>query len=172
MKFLDSIIRLSRAIWVRSPEINMDDLISKALLVEKIKELIHHESVDSLTDMVRQQAMLAIMELSKVKPPLRGLEQSSRLATCFSSIFSLPPSETVQGVEAALYTKTLRAMDEMLKALVCEDQEPNLLVLENIFEILLPWTASKEVHGRLRAVVRITWLMKFMGFQHKFKDTL
>ncbi|CAM4683002.1 unnamed protein product [Lepidochelys olivacea] len=70
----------------------------------------------------------------KVKPLLRGLEQSSLLATCFCSVFSLPPAETTQGVEAALYTKTLKVMDEMLKALVCEDQKPHLLVLQNILE--------------------------------------
>ncbi|XP_065450141.1 maestro heat-like repeat-containing protein family member 7 [Chrysemys picta bellii] len=140
-----------------------------AFLKGNEQELIHHESIDSLTDMVCQQAMLTIMELSTVKPPLQGLEQSSLLATCFSSVFSLPPAETMQGVEAALYTKTLRAMDEMLKALVCEDQEPNLLVVENILEVLLPWTASKEVHGQLRAVERITFLMKFMACQPKCK---
>ncbi|XP_074978779.1 maestro heat-like repeat-containing protein family member 2A [Caretta caretta] len=36
-------------------------------------------------------------------------------------------------------------------------------------EVLLPWTASKEVHVRLRAVGRITWLTKFISGQHKFK---
>ncbi|CAM4619997.1 unnamed protein product [Lepidochelys kempii] len=65
--------------------------------------------------------------------------------------------------------KTLNTMDELLKALVCEDEKPNLGVLQNIVEVLLPWTASKEVHVRLRAVGRITWLTKFISGQHKFK---
>ncbi|CAM4616209.1 unnamed protein product [Lepidochelys kempii] len=65
--------------------------------------------------------------------------------------------------------KTLNTMDELLKALVCEDEKPNLVVLQNIVEVLLPWTASKEVHVRLRAVGRITWLTKFISGQHKFK---
>ncbi|CAM5081917.1 unnamed protein product [Eretmochelys imbricata] len=30
--------------------------------------------------------------------------------------------------------KTLKAMDEMLKALVCEDQKSNLVVLQNFLE--------------------------------------
>ncbi|EMP28468.1 hypothetical protein UY3_14421 [Chelonia mydas] len=77
------------------------------------------------------------LSVRKVKPPLRGLEQSSLLATCFCSVFSLPPAEPTQDVEAALYIKTLKVMDEMLKALVCEDQKPNLLVLQNILEQLL-----------------------------------
>ncbi|CAM5143677.1 unnamed protein product [Natator depressus] len=133
------------------------------------QELIDLESVDSLTSGVRQQAMLAIMELSKVKPLLWGMELSSLLNVCFSSTFSLPPAETNQGLEAALYNNTLNTMDELLKALVCEEEKPNLVVLQNILEVLLPWTASREVHVRLRAVGRITWLTKFISGQHKFK---
>ncbi|CAM4620544.1 unnamed protein product, partial [Lepidochelys kempii] len=133
------------------------------------QELIDLESVDSLTSGVRQQAMLAIMELSKVKPLLRGMELSSLLTVCFSSVFSLPPAETNQGMEAALYNNTLNTMDELLKALVCEDEKRNLVVLQNIVEVLLPWTTFKEVHVRLRAVGRITWLTKFISGQHKFK---
>ncbi|XP_039391088.1 uncharacterized protein LOC120403681 [Mauremys reevesii] len=125
LKFLDSISTLS----------NLPAFMDKALLVEKIKELIDHESVDSLTGVMRQQAMLAIMKLSKMKLPLLVLTQPSLLTTCFSSIFSLPPAHTMEEVEAALYTKTLKTMDEMLKALVCEDQEPNLLVLQIILKV-------------------------------------
>ncbi|XP_039391077.1 uncharacterized protein LOC120403678 isoform X1 [Mauremys reevesii] len=160
LKFLDSISTLS----------NLPAFMDKALLVEKIKELIDHESVDSLTGVMRQQAMLAIMKLSKMKLPLLVLTQPSLLTTCFSSIFSLPPAHTMEEVEAALYTKTLKTMDEMLKALVCEDQEPNLLVLQIILKVLLPWTTSREVHERLRAVGRIRWLMEFLGSQCKFQE--
>ncbi|XP_044870784.1 maestro heat-like repeat-containing protein family member 7 isoform X3 [Mauremys mutica] len=160
LKFLDSISTLS----------SLPAFMGKALLVEKIKELIDHESVDSLTGVMRQQAMLAIMKLSKMKLPWLVLTRPSLLATCFSSIFSLPPAHTMEEVEAALCTKTLKTMDEMLKALVCEDQEPNLLVLQIILKVLLPWTTSKEVHERLRAVGRITWLMEFMGSQCKFQE--
>ncbi|CAM4620005.1 unnamed protein product [Lepidochelys kempii] len=169
LEFLDRVITISRAALTRHPEQNLAAFLCKALLVEKIKELIDLESVDSLTSGVRQQAMLAIMELSKVKPLLRGMELSSLLTVCFSSVFSLPPAETNQGVEAALYNNTLNTMDELLKALVCEGEKPNLGVLQNIVEVLLPWTASKEVHVRLRAVGRITWLTKFISGQHKFK---
>ncbi|XP_039391960.1 maestro heat-like repeat-containing protein family member 7 [Mauremys reevesii] len=159
LKFLDSISTL------RSLPAFMD----KVLLVEKITELIDHESVDSLTGVMRQQAMLAIMKLSKMKLPLLVLTQPSLLTTCFSSIFSLPPAHTMEEVEAALYNKTLKTMDEMLKALMCEDKEPNLVVLQNIVKVLLPWTTSKEAHERLRAVGRIRWLMELMGSQRKFQ---
>ncbi|CAM5122572.1 unnamed protein product [Natator depressus] len=169
LEFLDRVITISRAVLTRHPDRNLSAFLGKALLVEKIKELIDLESVDSLTSGVRQQAMLAIMELSKVKPLLRGMELSSLLNLCFSSTFSLPPAETNQGVEAALYNNTLNTMDELLKALVCEDEKPNLVVLQNIVEVLLPWTASKEVHVWLRAVGRITWLTKFISGQHQFK---
>ncbi|CAM4671469.1 unnamed protein product [Lepidochelys olivacea] len=169
LEFLDRVITISRAALTRHPEQNLAAFLCKALLVEKIKELIDLESVDSLTSGVRQQAMLAIMELSKVKPLLRGMELSSLLTVCFSSVFSLPPAETNPGVEAAPYNNTLNTMDELLKTLVCEDEKRNLVVLQNIVEVLLPWTASKEVHVRLRAVGRITWLTKFISGQHKFK---
>ncbi|CAM5129944.1 unnamed protein product [Natator depressus] len=169
LEFLDRVITISRAALTRHPERNLSAFLGKALLVEKIKELIDLESVDSLTSGVRQQAMLAIMELSKVKPLLRGMELSTLLNVCFSSTFSLPPAETNQGLEAALYNNTLNTMDELLKALVCEEEKPNLVVLQNILEVLLPWTASREVHVRLRAVGRITWLTKFISGQHKFK---
>ncbi|XP_039391800.1 maestro heat-like repeat-containing protein family member 7 isoform X3 [Mauremys reevesii] len=61
-------------------------------------------------------------------------------------------------------------MDEMLKALMCEDKEPNLVALQNIVKVLLPWTTSKEAHERLRAVGRIRWLMELMGSQRKFQE--
>ncbi|XP_043390800.1 maestro heat-like repeat-containing protein family member 7 [Chelonia mydas] len=169
LEFLDCVITISRAVLTRHPERNLAAFLGKALLVKKIKELIDLESVNSLTSGVRQQAMLAIMELSKVKPLLQGMELSSLLTVCFASTFSLPPANTNQGVEAALYNNTLNTMDELLKALVCEEEKPNLVVLQNILEVLLPWTASKEVHVRLRAVGRITWLTKFISGQHKFK---
>ncbi|CAM4318698.1 unnamed protein product, partial [Lepidochelys olivacea] len=138
LEFLDRIITISRAALTRHPEQNLAAFLCKALLVEKIKELIDLESVDSLTSGVRQQAMLAIMELSKVKPLLRGTELSSLLTVCFSSVFSLPPAETNQGMEAALYNNTLNTMDELLKTLVCEDEKRNLVVLQNIVEHLGP----------------------------------
>ncbi|CAM5081627.1 unnamed protein product [Eretmochelys imbricata] len=139
LKFLDCVSTFSRAVLTRSPERNLAAFLSKALLVEKIKDLIDHESVDSVTGMVRQQVMLAIMELRQSEGTAWGMEQSNLLAACFSSIFSLPPAQTIQGMEAALYTKTLKVMDEMQKALVCEDQKPNLVVLQNILKIWRHW---------------------------------
>ncbi|XP_074833345.1 maestro heat-like repeat-containing protein family member 7 [Carettochelys insculpta] len=169
LKFLDCVSVLSKAASAGSPEGTLEGLVSKAQLVEKIAVLIHQEPVTSLTGPVRQQALLAITELSKVKPPLRGVEEANLLALCFSSVFSLPPAETVQAQEAALYTPTLKAMDGMLKALVCEDEKPNLGQLQNILEFLLPWTAAKELHGRLRAVERIAWLMRLIAAHHRCK---
>ncbi|XP_039390312.1 maestro heat-like repeat-containing protein family member 7 [Mauremys reevesii] len=108
LKFLDSISTLR----------SLPAFMNKALLVEKIKELIDHESVDSLTGVMRQQAMLAIMKLRML-----FLGEAQR---------SLPQP-------------TLKTMDEMLKALVCEDQEPNLLVLQIILKVWRPKMLVK--HG-------------------------
>ncbi|CAM4620139.1 unnamed protein product [Lepidochelys kempii] len=113
LEFLDRVITISRAALTRHPEQNLAAFLCKALLVEKIKELIDLESVDSLTSGVRQQAMLAIMELSKVKPLLRGMELSSLLTVCFSSVFSLPPAETNPGVEAAPYNNCPAPLDRI-----------------------------------------------------------
>ncbi|CAM4671210.1 unnamed protein product, partial [Lepidochelys olivacea] len=105
LEFLDRVIPISRAALTRHPEQNLAAFLCKALLVEKIK--------------------------SKVKPLLRGMV----LTVCFSSVFSLPPAETNQGVEAALFNNTLNTMDELLKTLVCEDEKRNLVVLQNIMEV-------------------------------------
>ncbi|CAM4615759.1 unnamed protein product [Lepidochelys kempii] len=113
LEFLDRVITISRAALTRHPEQNLAAFLCKALLVEKIKELIDLESVDSLTSGVRQQAMLAIMELRKVKPLLRGMELSSLLTVCFSSVFSLPPAETNPGVEAAPYNNCPAPLDRI-----------------------------------------------------------
>ncbi|CAM4620013.1 unnamed protein product [Lepidochelys kempii] len=113
LEFLDRVITISRAALTRHPEQNLAAFLCKALLVEKIKELIDLESVDSLTSGVRQQAMLAIMELRKVKPLLRGMELSSLLTVCFSSVFSLPPAETNPGVEAAPYNNSPAPLDRI-----------------------------------------------------------
>ncbi|CAM4473563.1 unnamed protein product [Lepidochelys kempii] len=47
--------------------------------------------------------------------------------------------------------KTLKAMDEMLKALVCEDQKSNLVVLQNILESMAltpePINTTAELPG-------------------------
>ncbi|XP_039364386.1 maestro heat-like repeat-containing protein family member 7 [Mauremys reevesii] len=139
LKFLDSISSL------RSLPAFMDQV----LLVEKITELIDHESVDSLTGVMRQQAMLAIMKLSKVKLSVWLLTRPRLLTTCFSSIFSLPPAHTMEEVEAALYTKALKTMDEMLKALVCEDKEPNLVVLQNIVKEVEEFSVLGQLVGCL-----------------------
>ncbi|XP_039378907.1 uncharacterized protein LOC120397272 [Mauremys reevesii] len=116
--------------------------------------------------------MLAIMKLSKMKLPVRILTQPSLLATCFSSIFSLPPAHTMEEVEAALYTKTLKTMDEMLKALVCEDQEPNLLVLQ----IILKEVEEFRVLGQLVGCLTLCcveqeqeiWQSAVEGLHHLF----
>ncbi|CAM4616363.1 unnamed protein product [Lepidochelys kempii] len=182
LEFLDRVITISRAALTRHPEQNLAAFLCKALLVEKIKELIDLESVDSLTSGVRQQAMLAIMELSKVKPLLRGMELSSLLTVCFSSVFSLPPAETNPGVEAAPYNNTLNTMDELLKTLVCEDEKRNLVVLQNIVESPAPLdriqggASAAEGSGKNHLAdqihLRSTQIQVLKGFQQDSKSSV
>ncbi|CAM5081519.1 unnamed protein product [Eretmochelys imbricata] len=170
LKFLDCVSTFSRAVLTRSPERNLAAFLSKALLVEKIKDLIDHESVDSVTGMVCQQMMLAIMELRQSEATAVGngtIQPAHHLLLKHLLPASIRDHPGHGG--CSVHQGTLKVTDEMQKALVCEDQKPNLVVLQNILEFLLPGTTSKEVHGQLRAVVRISWLIKLIAGHHKFK---
>ncbi|NWQ96345.1 MROH7 protein, partial [Burhinus bistriatus] len=88
-------------------------------------------------------------------------EKTSLLPTCFCSIFHLPPQDT-QGPEAYLYSKTLAAMDSMLQSLVCSAGTFGVLELQNILQLLLPFTNSQTAVVQERALARIARLANFI----------
>uniref|UniRef100_A0A6I8PIP1 Uncharacterized protein n=1 Tax=Ornithorhynchus anatinus TaxID=9258 RepID=A0A6I8PIP1_ORNAN len=58
--------------------------------------LVEKEPLDSLCTSARQQAMLIIADLSKLRPALEPKKKSHLLFTCFRSVFTLPPMEMLE----------------------------------------------------------------------------
>ncbi|XP_062971143.1 maestro heat-like repeat-containing protein family member 7 [Cynocephalus volans] len=163
LKFLRAVETLSGAVHAQANG-NMNDYYSKTILAKKIETLILKESTESVTSNVRQQAMQCIVALSQVNPPFH-LSQKLDLANVgISSIFSLPlVMHTLDRKESAnLYLQTVQALDDMLQALVMDDMSPNMFVLQNFLEIILPWsTLSDKVHEQTRALGMISRLLRF-----------
>ncbi|XP_065604448.1 uncharacterized protein LOC136056269 [Cyrtonyx montezumae] len=82
-------------------------------LVENIMELLSEEPWGKLYSELRQQAMAAITSLSAVDAVLE--DRIPLFTTCFQSILLLPSE---QDLDISLYTRTLRALDQMLHTLV------------------------------------------------------
>ncbi|XP_016790920.2 uncharacterized protein LOC469634 isoform X2 [Pan troglodytes] len=92
----------------------------------------------------------------------------------------LPPEvgdkemECPQGAKLALWQSVLdtpclftcqrvQALDNMLQALVMDRMNPNMLILQNFLEIILPWSLlSDKVHEQMRALGTISWLLRFI----------
>ncbi|XP_040595020.1 maestro heat-like repeat-containing protein family member 7 isoform X2 [Mesocricetus auratus] len=144
---------------------NMNNYYPKTLLARKIETLIVEEPMDILDSSVRQQAMLCIVALSQVKPPFHLCQKLDLVNVSITSIFALPliqPSLD-RKESASLYLQTNQALDEMLQALVMEDRSPNMLILQNFVEIILPWLMlSDKVHQQTRALGTISRLLRFV----------
>ncbi|NXX05054.1 MROH5 protein, partial [Larus smithsonianus] len=97
---------------------------------------------------------------SRVKLLLQE-KKNSILHTCFCSVFHLPPQDT-QGPNAYLYSKTLAALDSMLQSLVCSAGTLSTMELQNIFQLLLPFTSSQPKVVEERAMARIARLANFI----------
>ncbi|KFO24424.1 HEAT repeat-containing protein 8 [Fukomys damarensis] len=144
---------------------NMNNYYPKAILAKKIETLILEESTEILDSSVRQQAMLCIVALSQVNPPFHLSEILDLVSVGVSSVFSLPlimPSLDRKD-SASLYLQVTQALDDMLQALVMDTMDPNMLILENFLEIILPWlTQSDKVHEQTRALGTISRLLRFV----------
>ncbi|NXD82399.1 MROH5 protein, partial [Halcyon senegalensis] len=89
-------------------------------------------------------------------------KKKSLLCTCFRTIFHLPPLKDTQGPEAFLYSKTLEAMDSMLQTLICSAGTLGIHELQNILQLLLPYTSSEVAQVQERAMARIARLADFI----------
>ncbi|NXL44764.1 MROH5 protein, partial [Podilymbus podiceps] len=88
-------------------------------------------------------------------------KKKSLLHTCFCSVFHLPVQDS-QGPEAFLFSKTLTAMDSMLQVLVRSAGTLGILELQNILQLLLPFTSSQPAEVQERAMARIARLANFI----------
>uniref|UniRef100_A0A8C5ZCB0 Maestro heat-like repeat-containing protein family member 7 n=1 Tax=Marmota marmota marmota TaxID=9994 RepID=A0A8C5ZCB0_MARMA len=58
---------------------------------------------------------------------------------------------------------TVQALDDMMQALVMDNMKPDMLILQNFLEIILPWvTLSDKVHEQTRALGTISRLQRFI----------
>ncbi|NXU29718.1 MROH7 protein, partial [Thalassarche chlororhynchos] len=130
-------------------------------VLETIEVLLQEEPTDHLGTAVRQQAMLTIAAMGREGLLLQE-KKSSLLHTCFCSIFHLPSQEDTQGPEALLYSKTLDMMNGMLQVLVRSASALGILELQNILQLLLPFTNSQLAAVQERAMGRIARLANFI----------
>ncbi|XP_042782378.1 maestro heat-like repeat-containing protein family member 7 isoform X2 [Panthera leo] len=164
LKFLRAVETLSAAVQAQANG-NMNDYFPKTILAKKIEVLILEESTEVLVSSVHQRAMLCIVALSQVNPPFYLSQKLDLVNAGISSIFSLPlimPSLD-RKESASLYLQTVQALDDMLQALVMEDMDPDMSLLQNFLEIILPWlTLSEKVHQQIRALGTISRMLRFI----------
>ncbi|XP_010006126.1 PREDICTED: LOW QUALITY PROTEIN: uncharacterized protein LOC104397812, partial [Chaetura pelagica] len=162
IKFLECIHMLCRTTRHSGLTEGLDVFCHRYELAENIKELLEEEPRHQLQTQMQQLAMLAIAELSSVQTVLEGKEQSL-LQVCFSRVFLLPPKLKMRKLDIALYSKTLKAMDAMLKELLQNIPAPRFNeLLQTIFQLLLNFTSSEEASVRRRSVRRIGNLVNFL----------
>ncbi|XP_071588662.1 maestro heat-like repeat-containing protein family member 7 isoform X1 [Heliangelus exortis] len=130
-------------------------------LAETIKMVLEEEPPFQMQTEVRRLAMLAIAKLSTVGTVLEGKEKSL-LEACFSSVFWLPPKETMRNLKPTVYYKTMEGTDTLLEALVlnCPASRVSEL-LQIIFQLLISSCnclrpeVRKRVVGRIRILSRL-----------------
>ncbi|XP_040398461.1 uncharacterized protein LOC121062495 [Cygnus olor] len=162
MQFLRSISNLCRTAKDRGLWRGLSVFCNKYELAEHIKVLLEEEPLEHLRTEVRQQAMLALGNLSYVKSVLDG-KKNSIMYVCFNSVFLLPSQEDMKGPNLMRYFKTLDAMDHMLKLFIKNSPITGFWELQNILQILLPFANSHSEAICERAVGRITKLTSWLA---------
>ncbi|XP_048214210.1 maestro heat-like repeat-containing protein family member 7 [Perognathus longimembris pacificus] len=164
LSFLRAVETLSGAVRTQADGC-VDDYYPQTILAKKIEKLILQESTASLDSNILQQAMLCTVALSQVNPPFNLSQKLDLVNAAVSIVFSLPlilPSLDRKD-SASIYIQTIQALDDMLQALVMEDMNPNMLILQNFLEIALPWvTLSDKAHEQSRALGTISRLLRFI----------
>ncbi|XP_036611418.1 maestro heat-like repeat-containing protein family member 7 [Trichosurus vulpecula] len=164
MMFLSSVTILCSAVKSQEHR-NMDYYCNKAMLAERVEMLILEEPVDMMISSLRQQAMFCIMEMSHVNPKFQPLQRMELIQSGIFSLFSLPPNmETDTNREIiSLYSQTVRALDEMLQGLMTETENPSMLVLIEIVEIIMPWILSDKIFEKVRALRTLSRQLRFIS---------
>uniref|UniRef100_A0A803XP97 Maestro heat like repeat family member 7 n=1 Tax=Meleagris gallopavo TaxID=9103 RepID=A0A803XP97_MELGA len=151
MKFLQSIRTICNTTAERNTSQELRIFCCRNDLVENITALLAEEPQEKLSSELRLQAIATITALSKVEGALE--EKIPLFVVCFQSILLLPSE---QDLDTNLYSKTLRALDEMLDTLVFTHPTTSIEEeLKNVFQVLLPFTSMQNSAARQRAVGRI-----------------
>ncbi|OXB62607.1 UNVERIFIED_CONTAM: hypothetical protein H355_016814, partial [Colinus virginianus] len=125
-----------------------------------IEALLQEEPTEFLDTELRQQAMSAIAAMSSAGL-LPEEWKSGLLRACLSSILHLPHQEDMKHRDAAVYTETMEALHHLLQVLVGSAGASVLLELQNILELLLPFTTCQLMATEERAVACIARLLTF-----------
>ncbi|KAM6048645.1 uncharacterized protein LJ206_017664 isoform 2-T2 [Theristicus caerulescens] len=152
LQFLETICTLCKAARHKGLSQGLNAFCHRFELAENIKVLLKEEPRDHLHTAVRQRAMLAIAALSKVKMVLEG-KKKSLLQACFRSVFLLPPTTDMQGLDTTLYFETLDAMDTMLWTLVLSSPASGFTELQTILQVWSSFVgddASPACHTQIR----------------------
>ncbi|CAM4332112.1 unnamed protein product [Lepidochelys kempii] len=106
------------------------------------KDFIKKEPLDSLASPVCYKAILAIRNLSKLKPSLNSEANHELLHQCLKSLFSLPPLEKMMKEEGetakdalpiqSLYVESLEALGKLMKTLL--EEEPTTHWFQEMFQ--------------------------------------
>ncbi|XP_032297323.1 uncharacterized protein LOC107306452 isoform X1 [Coturnix japonica] len=157
--FLESICSIARISKNKGFCDSLAIFCRKKKLAEKVKELLENEPMDQLCTAVRYQAMLAVAALSEMKA-ISEDEIMPLAFMCFKAISYLPPEEDLN---ICLYNQTLHAMEKMLQKLLVSHRTSSRKELQNILQVLLPFTKSQRKTVRERAMEQIWKLCGFMA---------
>ncbi|XP_040548086.1 uncharacterized protein LOC107049117 isoform X2 [Gallus gallus] len=149
IKFLSSICILCKC---KDTSLDLNTFCRENQLAENVQALIDEEAMHALCSVIKQKVMLTFADMSTVETALEGKTESI-LNSCFNSVFFLPPELDVPEEEQTLYTKTMIAMNVMLRALV--HNCPSSRMREemcSIFQALLHFFHSQHMHVRTRAL--------------------
>ncbi|CAM5104963.1 unnamed protein product [Natator depressus] len=159
LRFIESISAVSLAVQ-RSGESQPHQLPHKQVLLSQLLEIIKAEPRSFLLSTVRQEAMVAIRHLSKVKQPLSCEKNQELMEQCLDSVFSLPPQEFTADVGSiqTLYASTMATLEGLMEMLLEEDETPERL--QGTFRLLQRWLVSEQVWERARAMRVSTHLLR------------
>ncbi|OXB66891.1 hypothetical protein ASZ78_013552 [Callipepla squamata] len=151
MMFLESICTISSIGIKRGWCERVATFCHEKNLAEKVMELLENKPMLWSCTAMRQQAMAAIAALSEVNAVSED-EIIPLSNVCCNIIFILAKKDELKD---GLYDRTLNAMDNMLQMLMLNSYTSGQQTLENILEVLRPFSYSPSKIVREKAMERI-----------------
>ncbi|KAM8807406.1 maestro heat-like repeat-containing protein family member 2B [Eudromia elegans] len=142
LSLVQSVTEISAAIQAAGPSPSFE-LCRKRELLQTLLEVIQEEPQESP---VQARAIVALGELSKLKPRASRMEKCSLLSRCCEGIVSLRRPEQTQGVQAS----SLRALRQLSASVLWAEPAP--MRLQDVGQVLQRWLTSPHVCERDRAL--------------------
>ncbi|XP_036109258.1 maestro heat-like repeat-containing protein family member 2A [Molossus molossus] len=149
MAFMKSVVQVTQAIEnLKDPE--GFQFAQKTTLTAILVAIIKAEPSDNLVSPVRSMVMDALSHLSKVRPFYSAEENSELMDIGIHSVISLqPPAEDNESIKA-LYANALRALEQLVEALMQRQLDPK--GLQEMVHFLEKWILSEKDWEREKAV--------------------